>query len=47
MMLTGKTWSADDNHLDQNDRLLNLNMLINFVGERHLVLIPITVFDSN
>ena len=48
MILTGKTtWSADNDHLDQNDRKLKLNTLVNFVGTRHLVLMPIRVFNYN
>ncbi len=46
-ILTGKTWLADANYLGQNDHLLKLHTLINFVGTRHLVLIPITVFNNN
>ena len=41
--LTGKTWSADHDHLGQNDRdrPLKLNMMLNLVGTMHLVLRPI------
>ena len=38
-ILTGKTCSADDDHLGQNDRELKLHTLINFVG--------MTVFNNN
>jgi hypothetical protein len=41
VILTGKTWLADVDHLGQNDRKLKLNMLVNFVGARHLGLMPI------
>ena len=37
-ILTGKTWSADKDHLGQNDRQLKLYTLINFVGPSHIVL---------
>ena len=37
-ILTGKTWSANKDHLGQNDRQLKLYTLINFVGPSHLVL---------
>ena len=47
VILTGKTWSADVDHLGQNDRKLNLNTLVNFVGTRHLGLMSITVFNCN
>ena len=30
--LTGKTWSADKDHLGQNDRQLTLYTLVNVVG---------------
>ncbi len=39
--LTGKTWSADHDHLGQNDGSLELNIMLNLVGTRHLVLRPI------
>ena len=45
--LTGKTWFAGVDHLGQNDSKLKLNMLVNFVGTRHLVLMPIKVFNYN
>ena len=31
-ILTNKTWSADDDPIDQNDRQLKLYTKINFVG---------------
>ena len=44
---TGKTWSADVDHLGQNDCKLKLNSLVNFVGTRHLGLMSIKVFNYN
>ena len=46
-ILTGKTCSADDDHLGQKDRMLKLHTLINFVGMGHFVLIPMTVLNNN
>ena len=34
-------------HLCSNDHLLKLNMMINFIGMRDLVLRPITLFNNN
>ena len=47
VILTGKTWSADVDHLGQNDRKLKLNTLVNFVGTWQLGLMPIKVFNYN
>ncbi len=46
-ILTGKTWSADDNPIGQNDRQLKLNTLMHFVGTNNLVLRPIIVFNNS
>ena len=46
-ILTGKTWSANNDYLNQNECLLKLNMLINFVGTKNLVLRLIVVFNNN
>ena len=46
-ILTGKTCLADHNHFGQNDHQLKLHTLINFSGTKHLVLIPIAVFNNN
>jgi len=37
-ILTDKTWSADKDHLGQNDRQLKLYTLVNFVRPSHSVL---------
>jgi hypothetical protein len=46
-ILTGKTWSADDDPIGQNDRQLKLNTLMHFVGTNNLVLRPIIVFNNS
>jgi hypothetical protein len=45
-ILTGKTWSADDNPIGENDRQLKLNTLMHFVGTNNLVLRQIIVFNN-
>jgi hypothetical protein len=46
-ILTGKTWSANDNPTGQNDRQLTLHTLMHFVGASNLVLSPIIVFNNS
>jgi hypothetical protein len=46
-ILTGKTWSADDDPIVQNDHQVKLNMLMHFVGTNNLVLRPIIVFHNS
>jgi hypothetical protein len=45
--LTGKTSSTDDDHFAQNDCQIKLHTLMNFLGTRHLGLIPITITVFN
>ncbi len=46
-ILTGKTWSADKDHLGQNDCQLTLHTLMHFVEASNLVLSPIIVFNNS
>jgi hypothetical protein len=46
VMLTGKTWLADDDPIGQNDLQLKLNTLMHFVGMNNLILRPIIVFNN-